>query len=197
LAELKMNAARADEPDPHVRMVGYAVWPKFGYNATMNSAWRAIDSQSEIRAMDSGGDLDLAAAIVQEAEDNYNALVDANGGKKPVDLLQLFSMNGGQDWWKEYGGDITLHFDRRPRSPSREALMRYMDSRKRRRRAESKFTPGERAADWDITNEDEEVLDQVWREIIDRGPQERTPEDLNFLEQAEETDGGSEEVRED
>jgi hypothetical protein len=149
----------------------------------MDSLWRSIDSRAEEVAFDSGGDLELAAQQVQEAEDVFLELVEKSGRGKPKSIIDVFSMPGGQQWWKQYGGDIDLHFDVRPRSQSRETLLSYLDSRKKKKRSVVPNEKSERSSDWDITDEDEAVLDEVWQKFIENGAPPVSAEDEKFLEE--------------
>lgn len=98
VARLEMDAERYDHPDPNQRMTGYAVWPKYGYDAPMSVVRDSLRS---------GGVPDFLS--------------------KAKTISDVFAIPGGRDWWIKNGGPIRLVFDRSPRSRSMQTMLKYSD----------------------------------------------------------------------
>ena len=176
---IAMFAAREDSEDPKFRLVGYKVWPKFGYNASISRVRDAIDKSYEYKAMTEGKDLDFAASLIQEADDELSKIM---GGSTPRSLLDIFAKKGGEAWWGKHGSDISLSFDTAPRSQSRLVRDDYLASKRKKKRSEQEMATDENASDWDATEEDKSALDSVWKKYQESGlPGEA---DIERLEEA-------------
>jgi hypothetical protein len=102
VTRIEMDADRFDDPNPQMRLTGYSVWPKYGYDAPISTVLRVAG----------------------------RALPDSLSRAKT--LLHLYSLPGGREWWTENGRSIPLVFDMRPRSNSREVLLQLQDRTRRR-----------------------------------------------------------------
>jgi hypothetical protein len=97
---MEMQAERFDADDPNLRMTGYKVWPKYGYDAPLSLVRGTLRSQD------------------QEIPKEFS------GART---LADIFRMPGGREWWSQSGDSIRLVFDCRPRSKSVETLLKLQD----------------------------------------------------------------------
>jgi GNAT superfamily N-acetyltransferase len=121
-----MTAARQDDPNPRMRMTGYAEWAKHGYNAHINSVKAVLQAKG----------VDLP---------------DEFGHCRS--LLDLYATPGGPEFWREHGDTITLRFDKRPRSQSYNALFATQDRVRRKNRMEEPWTRPATGSDCDYDPE--------------------------------------------
>jgi len=161
---LVMEAERFDTANPNMRMTGYHVWPKYGYDAPIADVARALRSGS----------------IPEQFA-------------KAKSLLDIYAMPGGREWWRENGGAIKLTFDARPRSKSREALIKFQDRTKERR-----SMPAPDSSRRGIDCDNDPILDEVWDEIQENGLSGEAPSQEDWdrwdKEDQEAKDGKAREV---
>jgi len=161
---LVMEAERYDAANPTIRMTGYHIWPKYGYDASIEAVRNSLRS----------GDI----------PEQFS---------KAKSLLDIYAMPGGHEWWRENGGPIKLTFDARPRSKSREALIKFQDRTKERR---SMPAPDNSRRGIDCDNDP--ILDEVWDEIQENGLSGEAPSQEDWdrwdKEDQEAKDGKAREV---
>lgn len=107
VVRMEMSAERYDASNPKMRMTGYKVWPKYGYDCPV----------SRVRQ-----ELSMYGKDIPEQFRSAETLTD------------IFAMKGGPEWWAAEGTAISLIFDRRPRSRSMEVLLKLQDRVKGKRR---------------------------------------------------------------
>lgn len=100
---LTMQAARHDSDDPAQRLNGYSAWWKYGYNASIDKVKASL-----IRRHGNGG---AGAGIPPHLLEGSRSFLD------------IMAKPGGPEWWAEFGGDITMVFEKRPGSQSRVRLL--------------------------------------------------------------------------
>ena len=166
VSRIKMTtAARYDSPNPNRRMTGYRVWPKYGYDAPIDTVLKSARQ-----------------ALPKEFS-------------RAKTILDLFAIPGGQEWWADVGRDIPLTFDNRPRSRSREVLLEYQDKsrRKNKRSVDVSKTKNEQlGTDSDSDEVLDEVWAEIQKKgFSGQSPSEA---DWKEWEE-ERTDGSSGEVR--
>lgn len=119
--------------------VGYKVWPKLGYDSPLPVHVRARLPEQFAKAWT---------------------------------ILDLYAMPGGPEWWAENGTTLPeARFSLANRSRSMKVLEMYLKKKKARQQGKALPDPEGRPRPNDppITSEDEEILDEVWREIQERG----------------------------
>lgn len=115
---ISMQAARFDHADPSQRLSGYSAWWKYGYNAPIDRV--------------------VATLQRRHGTGSREAEIPAKLLKGSRSLLDIMAKPGGPEWWKEFGGDITLTFDTRPGSQGRVRLLdlKAASDKKRNKRSE-------------------------------------------------------------
>lgn len=135
VSRLEMDAERFDHPNPKMRMTGYKVWPKFGYDAPISAVKEAL-------------------AVMDKTLPPHLS--------KAKTLSDIYSTPGGEEWWAENGMAIRLVFDMRPRSRSRVTLLDLQSRKsKKSRSVPMQGDPKEIGCDSDR----DETVDEFWAEV--------------------------------
>jgi len=114
VTKIETHAARLDSKDPNTKLVGYAVWPKLGYDGTLK------DEQFD----------KLPEPIKTAMGWKKGKLFGAVGGVKGSRSLQdLYDVPGGPEAWEKHGSGIDAHFDLKDGSRSMKKLEAYLKNR--------------------------------------------------------------------
>jgi hypothetical protein len=122
IAYLACHAARvnAQNPDPKRSYVGYVVWPKYGFDQTLDELEKGTDNANEVREGTPAAFPAVVAAIHERFGYDIRCIQD------------LLEEEGGLEWWKTNGVEL-YHcvFDLAAGSRSLEVLSHYwLDSKK-------------------------------------------------------------------
>jgi hypothetical protein len=106
--------ANAQNPDPQRSFVGYFLWPKYGFDQTLDELQEGTDNADDVRKGTPAAFPEVAAAIRERFGGDVESIQD------------LFEEEGGFDWWKTNGVDL-YHavFDLTPGSRSLQIFNDY------------------------------------------------------------------------
>lgn len=138
----RWNAQREDY------FVGYKVWPKMGYDGSINPR---IDDK-----------------LPKKMRTQLWKIAKAAGRHVPR-LSMLLAMPGGQEWWDKNGDDIELEFDLTKGSQSRKILAAYLKKKRAKSRTAVERNAMPRGSDKPTSDEDDVILNELWAEIRTAG----------------------------
>ncbi|HBI42889.1 MAG TPA: hypothetical protein DDY78_08535 [Planctomycetales bacterium] len=116
IAYIACHAARvnAQNPDPTRAFIGYSLWPKYGFDQTLDELEKGTDNADEVRKGTPAAFPEVARMIREQFSDDVESILD------------LFDEEGGSEWWKINGVEL-YHavFDLAAGSRSMKVLNKY------------------------------------------------------------------------
>lgn len=141
--EAAITAAKQYEKENDIQhLVGYYVWARLGYNATLDQILDVLSS---------------------EQRERFLILEKRNAPLSALTMHDLMMTQEGRDWWRAKGFEWKATFDVRPKSKDMKVLETYMKAK-----AESKgksFQEWAKRQAFSIDLFDEYLLDRVWDQI--------------------------------
>jgi hypothetical protein len=96
IACIACHAARvnAQNPDPQRAFIGYSLWPKYGFDQTLDELENGTNNADDVRKGTPAAFPDVAGVIREMFEDDVESIQD------------LYEKRGGPEWWQTNGVEL-------------------------------------------------------------------------------------------
>ena len=96
IAYIACHAARvnAANPDPKRTFIGYVLWPRYGFDQTLDELEKGTENADDVREGTPAAFPEVAAAIREQFGDDVKCIQD------------LFEKEGGPEWWQVHGVEL-------------------------------------------------------------------------------------------
>jgi hypothetical protein len=122
ISYIACHAARvnAQNPDPRRAFIGYMLWPRHGFDQTLDNLEKGTDNADDVRKGTPAAFPETARMIRKRFGDDVESIRD------------LYNEEGGFEWWQIHGVELyNAVFDLTPASRSLETFNKYWNDPKK------------------------------------------------------------------